>query len=192
MVSLDANAVRKLMEASGIGPSELARRSGLSRQAIYQMMKPGFQPLVRSVGSVSAALGVSPLGLLVDDDSSRSAEAELSTLVRGARQGNARAFELLPGALVKRRVVPRPVQDSEEPEVHQVLAAASALAYALTGDSHFHVLSRNHGGKARAGSALFFGSELMTPERILAMTPEPMRRHLVFGAFELADFERHM
>ncbi len=49
-----------------------------------------------------------------------------------------------------------------------------------------------HSSLYKPGRAFFFSLRLMDTERILADTPNAMKKHLVFGAFNIEDFARHL
>ncbi|WP_200191660.1 NBR1-Ig-like domain-containing protein [Halorhodospira abdelmalekii] len=56
--------IRRLARQQGLALSELARRAGMSRQALYGIWKPGHHPSVGTLIRIARVLEVHPLGLL--------------------------------------------------------------------------------------------------------------------------------
>lgn len=56
--------IRKLARERGLSLAELARRAGMSRQALYGIWQPGHYPSMGTIISLAGALEVHPLSLL--------------------------------------------------------------------------------------------------------------------------------
>jgi len=66
------------------------------------------------------------------------------------------------------------------------------MADALAPSRRLRNLAGAHGRRTDPHHAFFFSADLMDPERLVRMTPEPLRKHRVFGAFSIDDFARHL
>jgi transcriptional regulator with XRE-family HTH domain len=171
---------------------DLAALTGLSRQTIHALLRPGFRPLVPSVDTVALALGIEA-SLLLEVASAVTAD------IPGARQlldravaGDARSFELLPALLATSHPIPS-AMILESRDTHLQLARAAAeVANTLAPSPPLEALANLTRTSGRCFHGFFFGADLMSPERIVQLTPEPLRKHLVFGAFAMADFARHL
>ena len=190
-VQVDTAAIRSLMKNQGLDMSALARRAGLSRQALYRFLKPDFTPLGDGFLAMTAALGVSPLCLLRDDEPRARDSQRIASLLQDAAHDDARAFEVLPANLLSALETGLHLPPLVPP-AYQLLAAAAEVARHLSGDQRLDPLIALHRAEVEPNLAFFFGARAMSAERIIAMTPEPMQRHLVFGAFALDDFRRHL
>jgi transcriptional regulator with XRE-family HTH domain len=185
--AINGDRVDQLMRAMGLTLSELASRTHLTRQTVYNILRPGYQPFSKGLISIAEVLGVHPLDLLKNHpDASR----EIPALVSQAAKGKARAFELLPAALFAAFADGTPVPGGYSQVQYRLLAAAAETVKAISGDIAFEKLAKVF-LPDRTGEAFFFGIGRMSPDRIVAMTPPPLKKHLVFGAFELGDFGRH-
>lgn len=206
MFVFDSVAIRKKMSELGLSVVELAKQTGMSRQTVHSLLREGFRPLVPSAEALSEVLGLQPNELLARRPLPSPGE-DVHLLLSRAVAGDPRAFELLPGAVcdagsvlfrgrlewtgLAARVLAAAIDVAET-----ILARASGkasgtrrLAAQLRKTSTR--LSRQN-GKSEIGQPFFFGRGLLTEERIRQSTPEPMRRHDVFGAFQMDDFKRHM
>lgn len=177
------------MEREGLTPTALARRAGLSRQAVYRLLDPAYDPFPQGFRRVAEVLGRPP-ELLV-----RSAVPETATrieaLLRAAAAADPRAFEVLPGALhvagARDRLAVRPEGDSER----RLLAAAAEYAYAVAPDLALRLWIDELASTLPPHLPFFFGARWMDAERIVSATPAPFARHLVFGAFDEGSLRRH-
>ncbi len=86
-----AARLRKVMRDRGVSVTELAARSGISRQAVYKMLRTDFDPLSRGVRSVARGLGIDPIDLLPREG---VAAARASHDARPAGGGGHRVAEL--------------------------------------------------------------------------------------------------
>ena len=178
--------VRELMKEKGFSLSCVARMCGVSRQRLHGYLKPDYSPFSKGFLAMAETLEVAPESLLCN-----SGADEASELLELSAKGDARAFELLPAAILNAQH--RATLFAAATPVEQQLArAALALLHALDARNNDDELSHFLKLASRPNVAFFFGADVIPPERILAMTPEAMRRHLVFGAFSLSDFERHI
>jgi len=169
----------------------LARAAGISRQSLHHILRPGYSPINESLVSVADALGVSALCLLQEEDEGDPQLEELVSLLDAAAMRNARAFEMIPATLLGLKSIAAGRLDVPDPRKHQLLAAAAEVAASVAPSSRMESFIEHHASLVDPGTAIFFGAGLMDPERIVAGTPEPMKKHLVFGVFDLADFTRH-
>jgi hypothetical protein len=190
-VEIDVGNVRALMAAQRLDLTALAKSAGLSRQAVHALLRPGRCPLSRGFVAVADALGVGPLALLRDTGDRKESWRELIELSRAAAAGEARAFELLPAVVREAAGRARAPEDGLAPVHHQLLAAAAEVALAIRPSDRLRQAAARHAAAVEPGRAFFFAAGLMSPERIVASTPAPMARHLVFGAFAMDDFARH-
>ncbi len=190
-VVVNTTTVRRLMHAQGQDISSLAKVSGLSRQGLYRVLGDDYRPVGRGFQNLARALGVSPLTLLVEPAHEQGG-ADIIRLVEQSTAGEPRAFELLPAEL--HRFVSGSTCDLGEqmPVHHQLLAAAAQVAAELTSSRALQACAQFHSQAQEPGRAFFFASRFMTAERIVTSTPEPMKAHLVFGAFEMSSFSRHL
>ena len=192
MSALETHFIRERMARLGIGITELAAMAGVSRQTVHTLLKPGFQPLPASVEAIAAVLDVDPIRLVVSSGSGDSPEPPVEELLTESAAGSSRAFELLPARLVADSVGrPGRMLHPADPVRNRLAAAAAEMANALSPSPRLRALVDFHARKQPAHHAFFFGTGLMTPERIIRMTPEPLRKHGVFGAFAIEDFARH-
>jgi transcriptional regulator with XRE-family HTH domain len=179
------------MEAQGLDVTSLARRCGLSRQGLYRILRADYRPLGKGFQSLARSLGVSPISLL-EDHGDEADSSEVIELLDQSAAAEPRAFELLPAAL--HRICRGSAFDLGElpPLHHRLVAAAAEVASALTSSSPLRACARRHARRCESGQAFFFASRFMSPDRIVTDTPEPMKKHLVFGAFEMSSFARHL
>jgi transcriptional regulator with XRE-family HTH domain len=178
--------VRELMKEKGISLSGVARMCGVSRQRLHGYLKPDYSPFSRGFLAMAEVLEVAPETLLCN-----SADNDMMALLELSGRGDARAFELLPAAMLNAQQ--RTSRLASATSVEQQLArAALALLDAMGARTNDDELSHFLKLTSHPNAAYFFGADLMPPNRIVAMTPEAMQRHLVFGAFCLSDFERHL
>jgi transcriptional regulator with XRE-family HTH domain len=191
MTTVDTRKVAELMAARGLDVSGLARAAGLSRQGLYRFLRPGYRPFSRGFQAVAEALGVSPSSLLRADGGQGAADRVRELLERAAA-GEPRAFEVLPATL---SALPARALDAlDEPADalhHRLLAAAAELAEGLRPAHKMRAFASRHASRCEPGRAFFFSARLMDAERIAATTPAEMKKHLVFGAFDRRDFQRH-
>lgn len=66
--------ITEIMASKGIGPSKLAERTGLSRQAIHQIMRGGGMRL-ETAKRIADSLGVHPYDLLLPSTPSEAQHA---------------------------------------------------------------------------------------------------------------------
>lgn len=192
-VEVASARLRSLVEASGLDITEIAKRAKLSRQAVYRFLRPDYHPLPRGLEAVAAVLAQPPMSLLCETgDSEAAAWTEIRDTLGRAAEGDPRAFEVLPMLLVRSPTVRTKPMEPGSALGHQLLAAAYAVAHAIRPQARIQRLSIRHGAFADPGHAFFFSADLMPPERIVQATPEPMKRHFVFGAFAIEDFARHI
>lgn len=179
------------MPARGLDLSDLATRADLSRQGLYRLLRPEYRPFSRGFQSVADALGVSALSLVQETNPPDASWDRITALLEESARGEARAFEVLPSQLMgaPRRLAPPP--KSFTLLHNQLLAAAGEIATSLARRSGLKKWVLRHASHTEPGRSFFFAADLMSPERIVATTPEPMQRHLVFGSFDMKDFERH-
>ena len=189
-IVVNTERVHQLMQARGMDISGLARSSGMSRQGVYRLLSKDYHPLGRGLQAVAAALGISPLTLLAGSADDVGG-AEILQLVAQAAQGEPRAFELLPALLHQATPAAWSVLEQLSPLQHQLLAAAAELVGELTSSVEMVTFAAQHAQHREPGRAFFFASRFMPVERIMDETPEPMKRHLVFGSFNIDSFRRH-
>ena len=189
-VVVDTELVHQLMRARGMDISNLARVSGLSRQGVYRLLSKSYHPLGRGLHAMAAALGISPLTLL-KDSAEDARHAEILQLVSQAAQGEPRAFELLPASLHQATPAALSRLEPLPPLGHQLLAAAAELAGELASSSEMVAVAAHHALRREPDRAFFFASRFMPADHIVEKTPDPMKRHLVFGSFDIASFARH-
>ena len=179
------NRVPEILKRRGLSPTQLARRAGLSRQALYRFLDPAYDPFPLGFRRVAAALAVSP-GALVSQQVS-----DLESLVREAATDDARAFELLPATVHAATPEERRSARAETITERRLLAAAGEFAQTVAPSSE---LRRWVDGVSRGlpvHSPFLFGARWMDVSRIAAATPEPLARHHVYGAFEPETLRRH-
>jgi transcriptional regulator with XRE-family HTH domain len=191
MTTVDTRKIGELMAARGLDVSGLARAAGLSRQGVYRFLRSGYRPFSRGFTSVAEALGVRPGSLLLDGDDDRPLE-QVGDLLERSAAGEPRAFEVLPAALSG--LSARALGELDEPADalhHRLLAAAGELSNGIRPARKMRAFALHHASRCEPGRAFFFSPGWMDAERIAATTPAEMKRHLVFGAFDRRDFERH-
>ena len=188
---LDTKKIRTVLEDKGMSVTALARDTGLSRQAIHHLLKPGYRPMPESVTRVADALGLELAEMLMSNDGNVQSRELFANLVRKARKGNARAFELLPAHLSRDPGLGRSLED-EDATTHVLLAAAAAVAAQLRPGRQIEAAVSYHSERAGSGTSYLFESKFEPVEAVINRTPEPMRTQLVFGAFKIEDFGRHM
>jgi transcriptional regulator with XRE-family HTH domain len=191
-VEVDVGNVRALMAARQLDLTALAKRAGLSRQAVHRFLRPGHCPLSRGFVAVAEALGTSPVALLRSSGGRPLPWDEPLDLVRAAATGEARAFELLPAEVRKAAGRGYCPDETLAPVHHQLIAAAAEVALELAPSDRLRRIAARHAAAVEPGRAFFFAADLMSPDRIVVATPAPMARHLVFGAFAMDDFARHL
>jgi transcriptional regulator with XRE-family HTH domain len=189
-VLVDVQRIRTLAAARGLGPSLLANRAGLSRQGLHRLLHGGHRPLANGLESLASALGVDALSLLCSSEAKASDWERIRPLLEAAAGGDPRAFEELPAA-IDRPKKPAGLPETLTPVQHQILAAAGELTAALWPRRWLPGFVAEHASQVPPTQAFLFGGEMIGLQRLDDATPEPMRRHRVFGAFRLADFARH-
>lgn len=177
---------------SQFGVSAVAKLAGISRQTIYNLLQPDFDPINPSVRKVARALGVDPLDLIPrQDDVTESASKVMDILCAAANRKESRAFEVLPALLTDTdpRVLLsiRPSNDSET----RVLGAALAMAAELAGREDLNSLAKAIERLEDPNNAIFFGKLPLDPVTIIESTPKPLHKHRVFGSFTEELFMRH-
>ncbi len=60
--------LQEVMTDNDVGVAEVARMAGVSRQTIYNIMQPGYDPISPGVRKVASALKVDPLDLIPRQD----------------------------------------------------------------------------------------------------------------------------
>jgi hypothetical protein len=190
------------MSELGLSVVDLAWATGLTRQTIHTLLREDFKPLPPSVDLLATALALEPADLISMGSKRRSRPAAtVSELVARAAQGDARAFEVLPAALCQ-----APAIDLQAalafPASRQLLAAAVDTALTLleecVKDCSAHSCKGRLAsmlrslGRRRPSQVFLFDAGLLSKERLEAATPAPLKRHLVFGAFDLNSFRRHL
>ncbi len=180
------NALRARLRRDGRDVTAVAREAGLSRQAIYRMLDPSWDPLPAGFRAVARVLGVDPVALL--SGASGIAVAEAVATLREAAGGDARAFERLPMQLSRPDVATATWQAAfGEVEQRLVLAAAAAAAAVWPG-RRMAAWVAVRAPTLSPSSAFFFGVPGLPPERVVEATPESMKRLNVFGVFSLRQF----
>jgi hypothetical protein len=117
----------------------------------------------------------------------------MEELLVAATAGDSRAFELLPARFVRDQARARAAAlGLEDPVPRRLAAAASEMAWALSPSARLRALTDLLARPLPPHHALFFGADSMSPELIVQATPEPLKKHGVFGAFSAEDFARHM
>ncbi len=183
------NTVRELLRREGRDVASVAREAGLSRQAVYRMLDPAWDPFSAGFRAVARALGVDPVALLVEGSDAGLGQA--TATLREAARGDARAFELLPSLVTPVSAARLAVAAASEPE-QRVLVAAALVAQAIRPHDTLGAWIEGQMPTLSPTAAFFFGATWMSPERLVAATPEPMKRARVFGAYSLDDFSRHL
>ncbi len=188
-----AARLQEVMKDKDIGVAEVARMAGVSRQAIYNLMQPGYDPISPGIRKVAAALKVDPLDLIPRQDDVAAQTARILDILRSAAaRKESRAFEVLPALLAETDpdflASIRPSGDTEV----RVLGAALAMAAELTGKAQLRSLAEAFLRLEDPHQAIFFGKLLVDPVTIIEQTPKPLRAHRVFGAFTEDLFRRHL
>lgn len=192
MATVNAEKIKRHARLRGLSISDLAAGAGLSRQAVYQMMRPDYQAVSSGLELVARVLDLDPLQLLRRQDSRRDRLEQVITTVELAASGDPRAFEILPGCIVDLGGgVHTDLNDLPQP-IPQLLASAGEVALSLVGRSWLNRFIKRQSAWTRDGLAFFFGSDLMDASRIVRLTPEPVAAHMVFGVFEMDAFARHI
>ena len=188
-----AERLQEVMKDNHFGVAEVARLAGVSRQTIYNLMQPGFDPISPGVRKIARALKVDPLDLIPrQDDVSVQAAMILDVLRSAASRKESRAFEVLPALLAEADPTLLPsIRPSNDTEV-RVLGAALAMAAELTGKAHLRSLAEALLRLEDPHHAIFFGKLFVDPVTIIERTPKPLRAHRVFGAFTEDLFRRHL
>jgi transcriptional regulator with XRE-family HTH domain len=185
--------LQEVMRSERVGVLELARRAGVSRQTVYNLLQPGYDPISPGVRKVARALHVDPRDLLPrEDDLPVQAARILDVLRAAARRKESRAFEVLPALLAEADPgTLASIRPSTDAEV-RVLGAASAMAAELTGQTHLGSLAEALLRLEDPHQALFFGRLSVDPVAVIERTPASLRTHRVFGAFTEDLFRRHL
>jgi len=188
-----AARLQEVMKDNDIGVAEVARMAGVSRQTIYNLMQPGYDPISPGVRKVASALKVDPLDLIPRQDDVTVQTARILDVLRSAAaRKESRAFEVLPALLAKADpALLTAIRPSNETEV-RVLGAALAMAAELTGKAHLRSLAEALLRLEDPHQAIFFGKLPVDPVTIIERTPKPLRAHRVFGAFTEDLFRRHL
>lgn len=192
MLAVNAQHIRSLARQRNMPLSHLARAAGISRQMLYNLLEPGFNPVPKSLHQLATALGVEPLELLESSSLAPAGKPSLAETLQAALAGDARAFEMLPALLLQGKVRPGLPDELDVPEAWQLLAAAAQTAFTLTGDAAMEQLAANGATRAKRHTGFFFGLPLVSLQRLVEQTPEPMKKHRVFGTFSTEDFRRHL
>ena len=189
---LNTDLLRGRMAELDLRVTDVAALTGLSRQTIHTILKPGFDPIVQSVAVLSSALGLDLRDLLRGPGRQGRGESTIQELLDRSALGDARAFELLPAVLVSTVPLPVSLLLEGQPVHRQLGRAAAEVANLLSPCGPLRRLAALKESESRGCHGFFFGLDLMTPARIVQATPEPLSKHLVFGAFSIADFARHL
>ena len=184
------NRISAFMNTQGLTPTTLAKRAGLSRQALYRMLDPGYDPFPAGFRAVAVALGVFP-EQLIESPKTRRVEETLA-LARDAAGGDARAFEVLPAALHALCPRERSALDEVPDPERRLLAAAADVLLGMKEDDGLRAWTSAQAEGLSENRAFFFGGEWMDPERLIATTPSVLAKRRVYGAFDLASFARHV
>ncbi len=185
--------LRERMQDGGIGVAELATRANVSRQAIYGLLRPDYDPISPGVRKVARALNVDPVDLLPrENDPAGHTSRILDVLRLAAGRKDARAFEVLPALLAgldeAALATLRPVNDTET----RLLGAALAMAAELTGRSVLRTSAEALRRNEDPHQAIFFGGRRIDFLRAVEQTPDALRRHGVFGILDMELFRRHL
>ena len=190
MATVDTDKIKALMVAKGFDVTSLAASAGLSRQGLHRLLRPDYEPFPRGFVSLANALGVTPESILVTGEGKGNKEDVYSLLELSAK-GEPRAFELLPAALSRLSTRALWGLDVRQSLEQQLLAATGELANCVRPTRNLANFVRRHASECVPGRAFFFSHKMMDVERIMAVTPAAMKKHLVFGGFNEEDFERH-
>jgi transcriptional regulator with XRE-family HTH domain len=183
--------MKRYIRLRGMSISDLAAEAGLSRQAVYQMMKSGYRPVSSGLESVARVLDLDAVDLLCKTDKTQDRIEAVVGTVEAAAAGDPRAFETLPACILdlgSRNLTG--LNDLSRP-IPQLLAAAGQVALHLAGLRWLERFISRQSAWTPPELAFFFGSELMDTARIVRLTPEPMAAHRVFGVFDMDAFARH-
>jgi lambda repressor-like predicted transcriptional regulator len=202
MTVWNAKVLRARMSELGLSVVDLAWATGLTRQTIHTLLREDFKPLAPSVELLATALALEPADLITRGPKPRSRPAAtVAELVARAAQGDARAFEVLPAALCQSSAIDLQAAFGY-PASRQLLAAAVDTALTLLDECREDCALRlcqgrlaamlKSLGRRRPRQAFLFDAGLLSQERLEAATPTPLKRHLVFGAFDLNSFRRHL
>lgn len=188
-----AERLQDAMTSRHVGVVELARRAGVSRQTVYNFLRPDYDPISPGLRKIAKALDLDPVELLpLEDDAGKSAARLLDLLRSAAGRKDSRAFEVLPalvaGVEVSTLSCLHPATDAEV----RVLGAAAAMAAEMTGNTALSGFAAALRRREDPHSAIFFGRLAVDPVRTIERTPEPLRAHRVFGAFDVDLFRRHL
>ncbi len=188
-----AARLQKRMKDAHVGVAEVAATAGVSRQTVYNLMQPGYDPISPGVRKVARALKVDPLDLIPRQDDVTVQVARILDVLRAAAlRKESRAFEVLPALLAETDpgllISIRPSNDTEV----RILGAALAMAAELTGKAHLRSLAEALLLLEDPHQAIFFGKLSVDPVTIIERTPKPLRAHRVFGAFTEDLFRRHL
>ena len=192
MTTVDAKKLRRYTKLRGLSISDLAAEAGLSRQAVYQMMRPGYRPLSSGLESVAKVLELDAIDLLARLDSRHDRLEAVVNTVEASASGDPRAFETLPACILDLGSRNHSGLNDMLMPAPQLLSAAGQIALHLTGMSWLERFISRQSAWTRPELVFFFGTELMDASRIVRLTPEPMAAHRVFGVFEMDAFARHV
>ena len=192
MTAVDAKKIRRYAKLRGLSISDLAAEAGLSRQAVYQMMRSGYRPLSTGIETVAKVLDLDAIELLVRIDSRHDRLEAVVHTVEASASGDPRAFETLPSCILDLGSRNHSLFNDMPMPAPQLMAAAGQIALQLTGVSWLERFIARQSAWTRPEMAFFFGSDLMDTARIVRLTPEPMEAHRVFGVFEMDAFARHV
>jgi transcriptional regulator with XRE-family HTH domain len=188
---VNVTRLKELIKAKGLDISSLARMTGLSRQGLYRFLQADCQPLVKGFQTLADALDVSPVALLQEQNGEIEKWSEIKELLEQASMGEARAFEVLPWTVYSLSVEEFRRRDTLDSIQHRLLAAAAETACCLRPNKTLKKLILAALEFCEPNAAFFFSAHLMSAQRVVLATPLPMKKHLVFGAFDMRDFERH-
>lgn len=188
-----ATRLQEVMRSSHLGVGEVASMAGVSRQTVYNLLQPGYDPISPAIRKVARALQVDPQDLIPREDDLPVRTARILDVLRAAAHGrDSRAFEVLPALLSETDPgMLSSIRPSTDAEV-RILGAAMAMAAELTGVPDLRSLAKALLRLEDPHQALFFGKLSADPVAVIERTPAPLRPHRVFGAFTEDLFRRHL
>jgi transcriptional regulator with XRE-family HTH domain len=184
---LNLQKIKALMASKHLTVTRLSHMTGLSRQSLHKFLKPEYQPFSSGFRAFADALGADPRQLL---QKTTELDLDIQNLLALSAGGEPRAFELLPASAANAHLTPD-VLVGRSPTELQLLTAAIEVALSIQLQPHLETLLDYLVEQLVPEQAFFFGGGLIPPERSVAVTPPEMKKHRVFGAFGLADFQRH-
>lgn len=181
--------LRDILEERGLEVAALARRAGLSRQAAYRMLDASYQPFSEGFRAIARALEVDPSDLLAPR--ARAVDGAVA-LLHDAVKGDARAFEVLPSELAKLSTSELAHMEPVDCDELRLLTAAGEILHAHRPEPALRRLLDAWSYRLPTTRCFAFGARMLGLERLAARTPALLLRHGVMGAFDLADFARHL